>query len=85
MPEQLALDKARGDGAAIHLHQRTVAAGAAAVEGTGDQLLAGSGLAEDEHAGIGRRNLIDFAERGEQGRTRTDELLEGMLAANFFL
>src|SRR5207247_8414140 len=33
MPEQLALDQARGDCAAVHLHQRAVAAGAAVVNG----------------------------------------------------
>src|SRR3989449_2611890 len=57
MPEQLTLDQARGDGAAVDLHQRAVATGAAVVDGAGDQLLAGSSLAEDEHAGIGRRHL----------------------------
>src|SRR3989454_2971916 len=35
-----------------------------------------SGLAKDEHAGIARRYLIDFVQRGAQGRARTDELLE---------
>src|SRR6266850_2987841 len=85
MPEQLALDQARGDCAAVHLHQRAVAAGAAVVNGAGDQLLAGSGLAEDEHAGIRRRHLLDLAERGAQGRARPDELLERMLAANLLL
>src|SRR5207253_2309588 len=85
MSEQLALDQTRGDGAAVHLHQRTVAAGAAVVDRAGDPLFAGPGLAKDEHAGIARRYLVDFAQRGAQGRARTDELLEWMLAANLFL
>ena len=85
MSEQLALDQTRGDCTAVHLHQRTVAAGAAVVDRAGDQLFAGPGLAKDEHAGIARRYLIDFVQRGAQGRARTDELLEWMLAANLFL
>src|SRR5437016_13845032 len=46
MSEQLALDQTRGDCTAVHLHQRTVAAGAAVVDRAGDQLFAGPGLAE---------------------------------------
>ena len=54
--EQLALDQPRSDRAAVDLDQRPVAARAAAVHARGEELLAGAGLADDQHGGIRRRD-----------------------------
>jgi hypothetical protein len=43
--EQLALDQRRGDRAAVEHHHRAAAARAGVVDGVGQQILAGAGLA----------------------------------------
>ena len=54
--EQLALDQAGRQGGAVDLDERLVAPRAGRVDGAGDQLLAGAGLAGDQHRGVGRRD-----------------------------
>src|SRR4029077_1484077 len=58
--EQLALDKPRRDGAAVHFDQRPVVSSAAAVNGPREQLLAGAGLAEDEDRRVSGRHALDL-------------------------
>src|SRR5437899_13084213 len=65
--EEFALDEAGRDGAAVDLDQGALPARAAAVDGTGDQLLARSRLTDDEHGGIAGRYAISLpGERCEQ-------------------
>src|SRR2546426_8141067 len=52
MSEQLALDQTRGDCTAVHLHQRTVAAGAAGVVPPGQSTLSGPRLRKDKPCAI---------------------------------
>ncbi len=52
MAKQIALDKAGRDGSAVHLHHLVIVAGTQGVNGLGDQLLAGAGLAEDQHGAV---------------------------------
>src|SRR5262249_44767058 len=49
VPEELALQQAGRDGGAVDLDEGALAALSRVVDGTRDQLLAGSGLAQDEH------------------------------------
>ena len=59
--EQLALDEARGQGRAVDLDQRLTGPPARGVDGPGDQLLAGAGLAGDEHGGVGGGNAATLS------------------------
>ena len=59
--EQLALDEVLGQGAAVDRDERVAGAVALVVEVPGDQLLAGAGLAQDHHAGVGRGDRVDQA------------------------
>ena len=54
MPEQLGLDEVARDRRHVDGHERARAAAAVIVQGAGDQLLAGAGLARDHHREIGR-------------------------------
>ena len=45
------------------------------MEGAGDQLLAGAGLARQEHGRIGRGHLLDAPKDTSQGRRRADRLV----------
>ena len=53
MAEELAFEQAGGNGGAIQLDKGALAARAQAVDGTRQQLLAGSGFALDEHGRVG--------------------------------
>src|SRR5262249_2155627 len=51
VPEQFALQQALAEGAAVDADVRAVGTPAEAVDRAGDQLLAGTGFADEEHAG----------------------------------
>src|SRR6185295_3769609 len=72
--EELALDQRGGDGCAVHLHQRLVPAAAALVDGPGEELLPGPGLAEDEHRRVRRRDLAHLGERVEERGAVSEDL-----------
>ena len=57
--EQLALDQALGQGAAMDPDERAGGAVRVAVQGGGDQLLAGAGLADDQGRGVGCGGAAD--------------------------
>src|SRR5690606_14300454 len=57
--EELALDELGRDRGAVDLDERAAGALGAVVDPAGDELLAGAGLAGDEHAGLGRRDALD--------------------------
>jgi hypothetical protein len=57
VPEQLALDEVLGQGGAVELDERLVAAAAPSVDRARDELLADAGLAGDEDRCVGRRDL----------------------------
>ena len=78
--EEFALDEAGRDGAAVDLDQGALLTRAAAVDGTGDQLLARSRLTGDEHGGIGGRHLLHLTEESSQRRAASDDLVGVVLA-----
>ena len=53
MAEQLRFEQRLGNGRAVHLDERHVALGAAVVDQPRHHLLAGAGLAGDEHGALG--------------------------------
>src|SRR5207249_187322 len=65
--EELALDQARRDGAAVHFHQGTVLTGATVVDRSRDKLLPGPRLSIDKHGRIRWGNLFDLAEHSQKG------------------
>jgi hypothetical protein len=69
--EQRRLGQRRRDRAAVDDHERLLGAGARQVQGLRDQLLAGAGLAVDQHRQIGRRDLREPVEdRAHPGALR---------------
>ncbi len=68
VPEQLALHQLLGNGGAVDAHEGAVAAEALLVNGPRDQLLPGSRLAGDQHAGgrggYLRDEVADLLHRG---------------------
>src|SRR5207245_2147745 len=60
--EQLRFKQPRRNGGAIDLHESALAAGAQAVDGASDELLARAGLAEDEHGGAGGGDKLHLRE-----------------------
>ncbi|MNQ67409.1 hypothetical protein D3C85_819310 [compost metagenome] len=75
MAEELALDQALGEGAAVHGHEGPAAAAAEVVHMPRDQLLAGAGLSDDEYVGVAGRHHADAFE--QCGRARVLEHLGG--------
>ena len=65
--EQLALEQIRGDRAAIDRHERMARAAGQLVDMARDHLLAGAGLAEDQHVGVEGRHLLDQPMNGAHG------------------
>ena len=50
--EEFTFEKAGGDGGAVECNEREISAGAEAMDGAGDEFLAGAGFAEDENGGV---------------------------------
>ena len=55
------------------------------MERAGDQLLAGAGLAEDEHGRVGRGDLLDLGEDAREGGARAHDLVEAVRVAHLLL
>ena len=73
MPEEFALDQGLWNCSAIYPHQRFAATRARIVDGAGDELLAGAGLAQDEHCRVGRSDLTDRIANTSDPRATTDD------------
>src|SRR5262249_13111201 len=65
--EQLALDQCRSDRGAIDLDERTVTSRAELMHGIREELLPGSGLAEQEHGRLGGSDTLDAGEHLTNG------------------
>ena len=83
--EQLALDEARSNRAAVDLDQRSIRASTAAVHRSCEQFLARPGLAQDEHRGVGRSHAFDIPQGADKRRAVPDDLAEIVLGLNLFL
>ena len=82
--EQFALEQGVGNGGAVDRDVRRVGARAQLVERLGDELLAGAGLAADQHRRVGRRgvldHLIDLAHLGALADHRAERAVFAELA-----
>ena len=74
--EELAPEKLARQGAAVHRLEARGAAAAQPVDGRGDQLLAGAGLAEDQDRDVVRSDAPDPVEEGRHRRAPADQPLE---------
>ncbi len=70
--EQFALEQALGKRAAVDREKRPFGARRQLVDVAGDDFLAGSRLALNEHGGIGRRHGLDEAQHVEPRLARAD-------------
>ena len=85
MPEELALDQAGGDGAAVQFDERPVPARTPVVQSARDELLPGAGLALDEDRRVARRHAGHLVEQLAQRRSATHDLVDVVLAAKLLL
>src|SRR5262249_1850036 len=81
VPEELALQERLGDGRAIDRNERTVGTTAVGVHRLGHELLAGAGLAGDEHGGVGGGDLDDADQDVAYGLRTADDVLESVALA----
>ena len=72
--EQLGLEQVLGHRAAVDRDERLVLARARAVNGAREQLLAGAGLAGDQHARVGVRDHARLLQAGFHRRAARDDL-----------
>ena len=77
--EQLRLEQVLGNGAAVDGDERPLGARRAAVHLARDELLAGAGLAGDEHRDVGGGDLLDLLEDLLHRRARADDVAEAHL------
>src|SRR5439155_16159097 len=75
VPEQLAFDQLRGDRGTVHLDERPARPGRERVDRPRHQLLPRAVLPRDEHAGRGRRDLLDALDHLLHGAARADHLV----------
>ena len=73
MAEQRRFEQLAGDGAAVEHDEGAVLAGAVAVDLLGEQLLAGSGLAFDEHGRVGGGHVVEQTEQPAQLGVAADQ------------
>ena len=76
MAEQLAVDDVRGHRLAVERQQRALGAKAGGVNRAGDSLLAGSGLADDQHRQPVARGFCGDRHCSAELRRGTNQLLE---------
>jgi len=82
VPKQFALQQARGDCGTIKFHKGTVLTSAAVVNCARNELLARSGLAQQQNRGIARATVSTKSEYALVGAFPNDPL-EAAVAANF--
>ena len=83
--EQLALDQRRRQRRAVDADQRARMPAAALVQRPREQLLAGAGRAEQQHARIRRRDLRQPRQREPQRRAFADDVVEVVIALDLLL
>ena len=83
MAEQFAFDERRRKRGAVDPHQRARMPPAPLVQRPGEQFLAGSGRAEQQHARVRRRDLSQARQRESKRRTLADDVVEVVIALDF--
>src|SRR6516225_4012416 len=82
--EELTLEQFRRDRSAIDPYQRPLAAKTALMQRRRDQLLPGSGLAEDQHGRVRWGDQRNLFEHGAQGGAAADNFAERQRLVYFF-
>jgi hypothetical protein len=77
--EDLVLEELLGDGRTVEHDERAVAARRALVDGVGDALLAGAGLALDQHGRVALREAVDEVEHVAHRRAAADQAVQARL------
>jgi hypothetical protein len=85
MAKQLALQQSRRDGGTIHRDEGVVAAGAALMEGAGDELFTGAGFPLDEDGRIGGGDDLDLRQYLLQRRALSNDPLKLVRRADLLL
>src|SRR5262249_36272683 len=83
--KQFALDQPGGNGRAIDLDEGPIAARTQIVNRSRNEFLAGAGLSQDEHGGIGGRPNFAFPSQNAYGRAAADDSLKVMLGLRIVL
>ena len=82
--EQLALDERRRQRRAVDPDQRARVPAAAFVQRPGEQLLAGAGRSQQQHARVRRRDLRQPRQRQPQRRALADDVVEVVIGLDLF-
>src|SRR5690606_37926604 len=82
--EELALDQVCRYGRTVDPDERPGAAPARAVYRPRDQLLAGTGLAENQHRGVGAGDVFDISDHLAQRLAAANDLTGTGQSVNFF-
>ena len=83
LSEQLGIDEAGRDGAAVHSDHRRAGAARAFVQGPREHFLAASSLANDEHREVCRRHLLDLIHHGAKARFYSDNGVGDIVSSKF--
>ena len=83
VPEQFALQQPGGNGGAVQLDERAIAARTQAVNGARQQLLAGSRFSLDQHGGIGGRDRFNLPEHLAQPFAVTHNVFVAIVEIDF--
>ena len=78
--EEFALKQSERDCCTIEFHEGRVGAAAEAMDGAGDQFLAGAGFTLNEDRGIGGRGGLDLLENTTEGGSGADDFIEAVNA-----
>ena len=78
VPEELALEQRVGERRAVLGDEALILARARVVDRAGHQVLAGAGLAGDQHGGVRLGHLLHHLEHLVHRRARADDLVEGV-------
>ena len=79
--EELGFGERLGDRRGVERHEPLVRARAVVVDGPRDQLLAGAGLALDQHGAVHRRHELEALEDRLHGAALADHLIEAIAVA----
>ena len=77
MAEELVLEQGFRDGRAVDGDEGALRPRRELMDGTGEQLLAGAALPQDEHGGVGRRHALDLEQRLLESFARAHEPRQG--------
>ncbi len=86
MAKKLAFQQRLGDGGTVDRNERILLPGAGVVDSTGDDVLAGAALAQDQDRQVGAGDALQSATQGDDGGAVADNAgAEARLAIQFIV